>query len=45
MKKLYWNGKANEPVELVKKVNGGWIIRTQAGTLIGPVKESPAILR
>jgi hypothetical protein len=42
---LYWDGVRNWPVELVAKVNGGWIIRLPSGSIVGPVKEDPAVLR
>ena len=43
--KLYYNGKANEPVELVSKVSGGWLVRLQNRMIVGPIRESIRILR
>ena len=43
--KLYYDGKTNEPVELVLKVGGGWLVRLQNRMIVGPIKESIRILR
>ena len=45
MKKLWFDGKENHPVDLVKNVNGGWIIKLPNGMLVGPIKEDKAVLR
>ena len=43
--RLWWNGKCNQPVVLVEKLNKGWLIRLSNGLVVGPVEESEKILR
>ena len=43
--KLWWNGKCNQPVVLVEKLNKGWLIRLSNGLVVGPVEELENSLR
>jgi hypothetical protein len=45
--KLYWDetAKRNWMVELIEKVQGGWLVRLPSDVIVGPVKEGAASLR
>lgn len=44
-RKLVWLGDRNAPCTLIKKVNGGWIVKLDSGMIIGLVEEGESSLR
>lgn len=42
---LWFDGRNNQPVVITGIVAGGYLIRTQTGMTVGPVKSDVAILR
>ena len=44
-KKLWFNGKSNQPVTLLEQTTGGWLIRLENGMITGPIVPDQKTLR